>query len=346
MASDDIRFEDAPGPGAGPRARVTIDDVARAAGVSRQTVSNVVRSRGRVGHDTRLRVLRTIEEVGYRPHAGASSLRSRRTRRIGHPMPSSELTHDNLLMVEFLQALVGAAGDRSHQLLLARDGEDHGSVRDLVRSGSVDGFILADMVARDERARVLAAVGVPFACFGRTEPDLPQTWTDIDNGSAAGAVTELLLARGHRRVAFLGFGNDTYWDRERESGYREAMSAAGLEARSVLCSTDSSAAAAAIDSALETSRPPSAFVSGSDSLAALVYSVAARRGLRIGEDLAVTGFDGGVMSRLLTPTLTTVVIPVELIAERLLDRVLREIDGPTSDPGEMVEVSVREGGSA
>jgi DNA-binding LacI/PurR family transcriptional regulator len=299
-----------------------------------------------VGTDTRLRVLRTIEDVGYRPHAAASSLRSRRSRRIGHPMPATELTHDNLLMVEFLQALVGAAGDRGHQLLLAREGDDHGSVRDLAHSGSVDGFVLADLADRDERVRLLAAAGVPFACFGRTEPDLPQAWTDIDNISAVREITELLLVRGHRRVTFLGFGNDTYWDREREAGYRAAMSEAGLEPRCVLSSTDSGTAAAAIGAALDASDPPSAFVSGSDSLAALVYSVAAHRGLRIGEDLAVTGFDGGVMSRLLTPALTTVVIPVELIAQRLLDRVLREVDGPTSDPGEVVAVSVREGASA
>jgi DNA-binding LacI/PurR family transcriptional regulator len=77
-----------------------------------------------------------------------------------------------------------------------------------------------------------------------------------------------------------------------------------------------------------------------------VYSSAARRGLRIGDDLAVTGFDGGVVSRLLTPALTTVVIPVEQIAARVLDRVLRELARPTSDPGEVVAVTVRRGGSA
>jgi DNA-binding LacI/PurR family transcriptional regulator len=249
-------------------------------------------------------------------------------------------------MVEFIQALVGATGARSHQLLLTRDGDDHESLHDLVRTSSVDGVILADVAPTDERVRMLARARVPFACFGRTEPELPQAWTDIDNASAARAVTELVLARGHRRVAFLGFGNDAYWDRERESGYRAAMAGAGLDARSVLSSTDSATAAAAVESMLDGPRPPSAFVSGSDSLAALVYSVAALRGLRVGEDLAVTGFDGGVMSRLLTPTLTTVVIPVDVIAERLLDRLLRELDGPTGDPGEVVQASVREGGSA
>jgi DNA-binding LacI/PurR family transcriptional regulator len=328
------------------RPRATIDDVARAAGVSRQTVSNVVRSRGRVGEETRARVLRTIEDVGYRPHAAASSLRSRRTRRLGHPMPTSELSHDNLLMVEFIQALVTAAGDRGHQLLLGRDDEDHANVRDLVRSGSVDGFVLANMAPRDDRVRLLADAGVPFACFGRTGPGLPQSWVDIDNRAAAREVTELLVHGGHRRISFLGVGNDTYWDRERESGYRSAMTAAGLVPHSVLTSLDGPATVAAIDALLDSSGRPSAVVSGSDSLAALVYSAAARRGLRIGVDLAVTGFDGGVVSRLLTPALTTVVIPVERIAARVLDRVLRELARPTSDPGEVVAVTVRRGGSA
>ena len=90
----------------------TIDDVARAAGVSRQTVSNVVHGGGRLGAATRDRVLAAIEQLDYQPHAGAASLRSGRTYRIGYPIPDTELRPDNAIMLEFLHFLVAAAGPR------------------------------------------------------------------------------------------------------------------------------------------------------------------------------------------------------------------------------------------
>ena len=84
---------------------------------------------------------------------------------------------------------------------------------------------------------------------------------------------------------------------------------------------------------------------GSDLLARDVYEVAERRGLRIGHELAVTGFDGSLTGRLLRPSLTTAAIPVQEIADRLVARVLRELDGPTGDPGEVVVPTVIDGGS-
>ena len=98
--------------------RATIDDVARAAGVSRQTVSNVVRGRGGLASATRDRVMAAIEELGYKPHTGAASLRSGRTYRIAYPIPEAELHPGNVIMLEFLQFLVAAARERKHQVLV------------------------------------------------------------------------------------------------------------------------------------------------------------------------------------------------------------------------------------
>ena len=121
-------------PGAAPRA--TIDDVARAAGVSRQTVSNVVRGRGRLSSATRDRVVAAIEQLGYKPHAGAASLRSGRTYRIAHPILETELHPDNVIMLEFLQYLVAEARQRNHQILVT--GSSPEAIADLVRTRSVE----------------------------------------------------------------------------------------------------------------------------------------------------------------------------------------------------------------
>ncbi len=90
----------------------------------------------------------------------------------------------------------------------------------------------------------------------------------------------------------------------------------------------------AIDTLLDAR--PTAIVTGSDVLAGAIYATAAQRGLRIGDDLAVTGFAGSMVGRLLAPALTTVAIPIGYIAKRLVARVLAELDGPTGGPGELI----------
>jgi len=91
---------------------------------------------------------------------------------------------------------------------------------------------------------------------------------------------------------------------------------------------------------------PTAVVAGSDVLAAACYTVASRQGLRIGRDLAVTGFDGSVISRLLTPALTTVAMPLRNLAGRLIDRVTEEVTGSGPGHGEFLQTILVPGESA
>jgi DNA-binding LacI/PurR family transcriptional regulator len=331
-------------PGARPRA--TIDDVAQAAGVSRQTVSNVVRSRGRVSSETRDRVQAVIRQLGYEPHAGAASLRSGRTFRIAHPVPDVELSPDNVIMLEFLQCLVSAARRRKYQLLVVGSGHPLDGLGDLITSRSVDAFVFTTIAGDDPRAAFLAECQVPFACFGRVDPPLPQHWVDIDNRAAVRQVTEHVLAGGHTRVAYLGYTPQGRWDLEREAGYQDAMKAAGLIpdiTRTALAPAETGAVIAAL---LQAPARPTAVVAGSDRIAAACYTAATAAGLRIGPDLAVTGFDGSLVSRVLAPTLTTVAIPLATIAARLIDRVIDQVNGVPQEHGEIIGTSVTRGQSS
>ncbi|HET9140276.1 LacI family DNA-binding transcriptional regulator [Actinophytocola sp.] len=326
------------------RGRPTIHDVARAAGVSHQTVSNVLNGTGRVGMATRARVDAAIAELGYHPHAGAASLRTRRSGRLAYPIGAGDLGPLNTIMLEFVEALTSAAGRHHHHLVLAAGGPaGMDDVQRLLRSGAADAVVLANVAPRDERVAALAQRGVPFACFGRTEADLPQCWIDVDSRAGLREVTEYLVGLGHERVAFLGYTPQGRWDLDREAGYRDAMTAAGLAARVRTAEPDPPRVRQVIEALLES--PPTAIVTGSDVLAGAVYAAAAQRGLRIGSDLAVTGFDGSMVGRLLTPALTTLAMPVGYIADRLVTRVLAEIDGPTGAPGELVRAELVLGAS-
>ncbi|MFI5953032.1 LacI family DNA-binding transcriptional regulator [Cryptosporangium sp. NPDC051539] len=369
--------------------RATIHDVARAAGVSHQTVSNVLNGRARVGAAARDRVNTAIDELGYRPHAGAASLRTRRAGRLAYPLTASDHGPTNTIMLEFLQALTSAAARHGRHLVLAEDGPDDrlAGVLRLVRSGEVDGVVLTNVVADDPRVAVLSRARVPFACFGRTGAGQPQCWVDVDNRAGTRVMTERLVGFGHERVAFLGYAPQGRWDEEREAGYRDAMRSAGLRPQVSTPDPEGPDVARAITRLLES--PASAIVTGSDVLAAALCAAATARGLTLGPSpspspsaapspsagpsadpfpsagaspspssdrsaappppgaraaaLAVTGFDGSVVGRLLTPALTTVAIPLPEIAERVVRRVLAEIDGPTTAGGEILAPGLIEG---
>jgi len=335
---------------AGP---VTIQDVARAAGVGRQTVSNVLNGSGRVGEATKARVLDAVTTLGYYPHQGARSLRSRRTRQLAYVMPPMQLLPGNYIMQQFLQALAAASVRRSHSVVLVvPDGDPRGEMRRLIASRSVDAFLLSELQPDDPRVVLLAEAGMPFACFGRVGPALPQHWVDIDNHAAIIDAVEHVLARGFSRVAFVGYRTANHWDHERQNGFRAALARHGVpdDEVSVLL-VDEASARRKIQSLLTgASRGvplrPDAIVTGSDRLAAMIYEIAAELRLRIGRDLGVTGFDGSVAADLLHPRLTSITIPVEDIARRVISRALRQLDHePDESPGEVVPATLRLGES-
>jgi DNA-binding LacI/PurR family transcriptional regulator len=335
---------------AGGRDRSDINDVARLAKVSRQTVSNVLNNRTGYSEDTRNRVLRAIEELDYQPHRAARSLRSQRTMQLGYHMPGEQLAADNAFVLGFIQALVRGAADRGHHVLVfTEQGDELEVFRELVAIRGVDGFILSGSRIDDPRAAYLASASVPFAMFGRTAPHLPQSWVDIDGVAAVGAAVDYLVDRGHEAFAYLGYTAKNYWDLERLEGYRKGLADHGLRVAdgSVVLERTLAAVHDQVVRLLGGRPRPTAIVTGSDVLAAVAVNAAQSLGLAVGRDVAVTGFDGGFVQQLTEPVLTSVRIPVEVIAAELIDRCLRELDeGPTGEPGLVVPTELALGGSA
>lgn len=330
------------------RRSVTLMDVARAAGVGKSTVSNVLNGSGRVGDAARARVLEMVEQLGYRPHHGARSMRSRRTMQLAYLMPLIQLEPTNLIMMQFMQSLL-TAGARQHYrvLVVAQNGDPGDDIRSLAAGRIVDGFVLSGLQPDDRRAELLSELGMPFACFGRTRPGLPQPWADIDNVEAEAQAVQHVIKRGYTRPGYIGYAAETYWDADREAGFRAGLARCGIpgEGAGVIRVGDDASARAEIRSFLASARPD-AVLTGSDKVAIVVYSVAAELNLHPGRDLAVMGFDGSVGAGLLHPLLTSVVMPVEDIARRVIGRVVRQIeDGPDTEPGEIVTTWLREGES-
>jgi DNA-binding LacI/PurR family transcriptional regulator len=342
-----------PPPEGGPasaKARSNINDVATMAGVSRQTVSNVLNNRAGYSTDTRKRVLDAMAALDYQPNRAARSLRSQRTMQLGYHMATDQFAPENAFILRLIQALVRAAAAKGHHILVFTQDDDELEVfRELIAMRSVDGFILSSSRVDDPRARFLQRARIPFAMFGRTAPDLPQTWVDIDNVAAIRSAVDHLVSRGFDRLAYVGYDTPNHWDLERVEGYRKALAEHGIRAGdgSIVQTRTLASVQEPVHRLLSRRRRPNAVVTGSDVLAAAVVGAARAQGLRPGTDIAVVGFDGGFIQQMTDPMLTSVRIPVEAIATRLIDRCLHKIDaGPSGEPGVIVPTEIGPGGTA
>jgi DNA-binding LacI/PurR family transcriptional regulator len=209
----------------------TVLDVGRAAGVSRQTVSNVLNSPNIVRPDTRARVEAAILELGYRPHASARRLRTRRSSTIGirlDPMSNgiSGSVHDR-----FLHSLTEQADGLGLRVMLFTATDPHDEIRQIGRlydGSDVDAFVLTSTMFGDPRTDWLIAHDVPFVTFGRPWGiddinDPSHRWVDVDGKAGLRLATSRLLADGARRVVYLGWPSHSGTGDDRRSGWRDAM---------------------------------------------------------------------------------------------------------------------------
>lgn len=310
----------------------TVGDVARAAGVSRQTVSNVLNAPQRVRPETRSRVEEVIAALGYQPNRAARALRFAASRLIGYryePVHEESLAsiHDR-----FLHALAEAGREADHHLLLftADDAEDEvAACTRLFQTGGVDGFVLYGIDRGDPRPSALLRLGAPFAAFGRTDYDADHPWVDVDGAAGTATAVDHLVARGHRRIGFLGWPEGSAVGDRRAEGWRSTLDKHGLLADSHALDVrgdESVAGGAALAAYLfDRPAPPTAVVAASDTLAVGALQAARQRGLVPGRDVALVGFDDTPAARVLG--LSSVRQPIEAVGRAVIRALLARLPG-------------------
>ena len=315
-------------------ARVTIHDVARAAGVSRQTVSNAVNNPERVRPATLERVRSAIDDLGYHPSTSAQSLRSQRSGAIGLELHT--LGTHNATTAPVLTALsVRAAPHGCH---LVPFGSASGvpmieGYRSMWGGRLVDAFLLADTHHGDPRPPWLEAHGIPYATFGRVWDDPTFTrWVDVDGGAGTRAAVRHCVEQGYATIAFLGWPEGSVVGDDRQAGWLAACAEAGATpgpvARAVQDLDAAYAAAVPLVSSLSRG---DAVVCVSDVLALGVHQACVRAGLEPGLDIGIVGFDGSETAAM--HHITSVAQPYEAVAEEALGLVraaMRGADQPTS----------------
>ncbi|MCZ7545885.1 MAG: LacI family DNA-binding transcriptional regulator [Anaerolineae bacterium] len=312
----------------------TIKDVAERAGVSIATVSYVLNNSAPISEETRQRVLKAVRELDYHPSIRGRNLQAGESRIIGYQwyvMPTGEI---NPLMDRFLYGVTSAADAHGYHVILfnVRPGDVTRAYEDLIRSGRVDGFVLANTDHEDERVRYLIDAGFPFVSFGRAHPDWDFAWVDVDGEAGIRQVMAHLLDNGHRRIAALGWPVRSLAGDSRMQGYFGMMREAGLEVLPAwvvrgIDQVKTGYHAAAGWTALPRAQRPSAIVAMSDNLATGVLNYCSASGIQVGRELAVVGFDDVPQAEYFSPPLSSVRQPVGEIGAVIFDMLLAQLSG-------------------
>lgn len=299
-----------------------MSDVARHAGVSQRTVSNVVNNYVHVSPATRARVQASLDALGYRPNTAARRLRTGRTGTVTLAVP----TFRERYFADLAEAVIAAARRRGTTVLVeTTDGRREAEVELLHGGGDIltDGLIMSAVALGRDDERDLRDRKYPIVLVGDREPGSEIDHVGIRNREAAQSAVTHLLETGRGRIVLLGANNGPRRSNQlRRQGYQAALKKHGIEVDPSLvieCGWTTAEAAEAVSELVESSRIPDGIFAMNDSAALGALRALTRAGIDVPGDVAVIGFDDIVESGLSTPTLSTVAPLLDDIARVALD---------------------------
>jgi DNA-binding LacI/PurR family transcriptional regulator len=316
----------------------TLDTVAAEAGVSRATVSRVINGSTRVSPEAKDVVEETIARLGYVPNRAARSLVMRRTDSIALVLrePDATVLADPYLASIIIATSQALAGTGLQLVLVnAQNDAEHVRLADYVRSGHVDGVLLASMHGDDPLPRVLLQAGVPTVVGGRPDRPVPGlTYVDTDNVGGGELAAARLVAAGRRRVATIAGPLDMTAATDRLTGYHRALAAAGQPAGQVAYGRFTrESGEQAMAELLERAPDLDAVFAANDMMAIGALRVLRAAGRRVPEDVSLVGYDDIELAQHTEPALTTIRQPIAEQARTMTELLLTQIGGgPVRDP--------------
>lgn len=315
----------------------TIKDVAKEAGVSIATVSYVMNKRNdMVSEKTRDHVLETALRMGYRANTIARNLQSKRTNLLAYAWHGNPADQPNMVMDQFIYQLAHAAESHNYHLLTFTHPNDKpiAVYEELIRSGRVDGFVLAGTEHDDPRIEFLMSRNFPFVSFGRANPEWDDQfhWVDTDGTAGMYIATKYLIEQGHERIAFIGWPTTSLTGNYRLQGYLNAMDEHQLNVlEHYRFHSDESengiSEAFELWKSLPENQRPTAIVAVADYVAVATMRTAEVYGYEVGKTMAIIGFDDAPFVRYLQPGLTTLAQPLEKITTALLEMLQAVVSG-------------------
>jgi LacI family transcriptional regulator len=312
---------------------VTLKDIARRVGVSVTTVSRALGGYDDVAEETKRRILQAAQEMGYHPHIIAQSLQRQRTNTVGLIIPTAGPRFSDPYFTEILTGIGNEAAEHEFDLLVstrAPGAQEREAYERIVGSRRVDGLLVIRTRCHDERITYLMESGFPFVAFGRSDLDLDFPYIDVDGTKGLDEATQYLIDLGHRRIAYISAPLDLMFAKYRLAGYKGTMERNGLSVREEwiaigrLTQEDGYREGLKL---LDLEPAPTAIIAANDLMALGAISAAQERGLIVGRDVAVTGFDDIPLAEHSHPALTTVRQPIYHIGTMICSMLIQVIHG-------------------
>jgi len=306
------------------RARLTITDIARLAGVSKKTVSRVINQEPYVNNKTRARVEAIIVEHGYQPDPQARGLAFRRSFLVGliHDNPNSQYVENVHL------GILDGLADRGYELVIRpcdrRSPRFLEDMRGFVERLRLFGVVLTPSVSEDDRlAKLLESADCPYVRITCATLDKPTRLVLTHDSHGAASAARRLAQLGHRRIAYISGPPLFRSTHERRAGFITGLVEYGLELAPELTVLGAYTYESGLARGRELlARPdrPTAIFAGNDEMASGVYGAAHELGIRIPDDLSIIGFDDAPIATRMWPAMTSVRLPVREMGRAAVER--------------------------
>lgn len=324
-------------PGRRSRGSITIEDVARAAGVSAMTVSRVINRGDNVRESTRAAVLEAVKGLNYSPNTAARILAAGEAVHIGLLYANPSAAYLSQFLIGALHAARSAGVHLVIESCETDDTEEQAEITRRLVASDVEGVVLPPPLSESVAILVeLEAMQIPVATVAMGSPRPESLNARIDDHSAAMEMTRHLLQLGHRSFGFIKGHPHHIASHDRFRGFCDALADAGLDLRDVAVEQGYFSYRSGLiagDRILSRDQPPTAIFASNDDMAAATISVAHRRGFNVPEDVSIVGFDDTALATSVWPELTTVRQPISEMAEAALELLIADLRRHRSGEG-------------
>lgn len=320
----------------------TIKDIAQKIGKSTTTVSRALNDYADISPETKELVRQAAEELGYTPNTMAQRLKKQQTDTIGLIIPTSGPRFSDPFFSEFIAGIGNKAATLGYDLLVATrtPGEPELDTYHFnVNAHRVDGFIVVRTRCQDDRIDFLRSERFPFVSFGRVEGPLNFSYVDEDGEEGMAMVMDHLVGLGHQRFGVIASPQNLMFTRHRIMGIRRQAEQAGIREEEIAFVEGDLTQRSGYMQAnelLDRNPAPTAIIAFNDLMALGAISAAQERGLVVGKDVSVTGFDNIPMAEHSHPPLTTVNQPIYQIGASMCEILIHQIRGELDAPEQVL----------
>jgi DNA-binding LacI/PurR family transcriptional regulator len=307
----------------------TIDDVARAAGVSVSTVSYALSGKRPISASTRQRVEHAVRELGYRPHAGARALASQRTSVLALMAPLRVDVNVGVIM-QFVTGVVTRARDFEHDVLLLTQ-DDHAGVERVAAGSMVDAMIMMDVEAEDPRLPILRRQRQPSVLIGLPRDSSGLSCVDLDFEAVARVAVDHLVGLGHRQIALIGspravLDRHTTYAQRMVRGFRSETERTGVDAVFEPCESSHAGAVDALDRVLAVLPGVTGLVVHNEVALPGLLATLRERGIDVPRDMSVVAVCPDDVATGQPQPLTAVGIPATRIGAVAVEMVMGRLE--------------------